>query len=152
MHLKANIDLFSVNSGRQNKPTSVYDKSAFFLVGLIVGLIILFALLVPWKRFPHMYKLWSNKKFLTTAHPWYGGHSISISACGVWGARDGVQVSRRELHTHIHLNQVRVEFLSYIKLKKKCFLEIYMDNFIMEHVSNHLMKSLTHVPLYYFED
>lgn len=57
MHLKANIDLFSVNSGRQNKPTSVYDKSAFFLVGLIVGLIILFALLVPWKRFPHMYKL-----------------------------------------------------------------------------------------------
>ena len=30
MHLKANIDLFSVNSGRQNKPTSVYDKSAFF--------------------------------------------------------------------------------------------------------------------------
>lgn len=57
MHLKANIDLFSVNSGRQNKPMSVYDKSAFFLVGLIVGLIILFALLVPWKRFPHMYKL-----------------------------------------------------------------------------------------------
>ena len=29
---------------------------------------------------------------------------VSISTCGVWGARAGVQVSRRELHTHIHLD------------------------------------------------
>ena len=27
-----------------------------------------------------------------------------ISACGMWRARAGVQVSRRELHTHIHLD------------------------------------------------
>ena len=31
-------------------------------------------------------------------------HSTSISACGVWGVRIGVQVSRRKLYTHIHLN------------------------------------------------
>ena len=40
----------------------------------------------------------------TTAHPWCDGHSKSISACGVWGAKAGVQVSRGELHTHIHLD------------------------------------------------
>ena len=32
------------------------------------------------------------------------GHSTSISACGVWGIRVGIQVSRREFHTHIHLD------------------------------------------------
>ena len=35
---------------------------------------------------------------LTTIHPWCDGHSTSINACGVWGVRVGVQVSRRELH------------------------------------------------------
>ena len=39
-----------------------------------------------------------------TAHPWCSGHSTSINTCGVWGARVGVQVSRRELHTNIHLD------------------------------------------------
>ena len=34
--------------------------------------------------------------------------------CGVWGARNGVQVSRSEFHTHIHLNYAIVEFLSCI--------------------------------------
>ena len=38
------------------------------------------------------------------------GHSTSISVCGVWEARVGVLVSRRELHTHIHLDYSRVEF------------------------------------------
>ena len=56
---------------------------------------------------------------VTTAHPWCDGHSTSISACGVWGVRAGVQVTRRELHTYIHLNWVRVEFLSCKKKKKK---------------------------------
>ena len=46
----------------------------------------------------------------TTAHPWWYGHSTSMSACGVWGIRVGVQVSRSELHTHIHLNYIIVEF------------------------------------------
>ena len=40
----------------------------------------------------------------TIVHPWCGGHSTSINACGVWGVRVGVQVSRREFHTYIHLN------------------------------------------------
>ena len=55
----------------------------------------------------------------TTAHPQCGGHSISISTCGVWEVRARVQVSRRELHTHIHLDQDRVEILPCIKKKKK---------------------------------
>ena len=41
---------------------------------------------------------------ITTAHPWCDGHSTSISAYGMWGARVRVQVSRRELHTHIYLD------------------------------------------------
>ena len=41
-----------------------------------------------------------------------------LSAYGMWGVRAGVQVSRRELHTYIHLDYVRVEFLSCIKKKK----------------------------------
>ena len=44
-----------------------------------------------------------------------GGHSTSINACRVWVARAGVQVSRREFHTHIHLDYVRLEILSCIK-------------------------------------
>ena len=40
----------------------------------------------------------------TTAYPWYDGHSTNISACGVWRARAGVQVSKRKPHTHIYLN------------------------------------------------
>ena len=32
--------------------------------------------------------------------------------------RDGVQVPRKESHTHIYLNYTRVKFLSYEKKKK----------------------------------
>ena len=49
-------------------------------------------------------ELLKKKKKLTTAHPWCGGQSISISVCGVWGARARVQVSTKEFHTHIHLD------------------------------------------------
>ena len=45
-----------------------------------------------------------NNEVNTTAHPWCDGYSTSISTYGVWGARVGVQVSKRELHTHIHLD------------------------------------------------
>ena len=40
-----------------------------------------------------------------------------LSACGMWeeGAKVDIQVSKREFHIHIHLDYVRVEFLSYIK-------------------------------------
>ena len=39
-----------------------------------------------------------------TSHTWCNGHSTSINACEVWGVRTGVQVFRRELHTHIYLD------------------------------------------------
>ena len=52
------------------------------------------------------------------AHPWFGGYSTSIYDCGVWGVRAGIQVSRREFHTHIHLDWTRVKLLSCIKKKK----------------------------------
>ena len=51
-------------------------------------------------------------------HPWCSGHSISINICEVWSVRAGVQVSKRELYTHIHLDYVRVEILSCIKKEK----------------------------------
>ena len=35
------------------------------------------------------------------------------------GERAGVQISKRKLHTHIHLDLVKVEFLSCIKNKVK---------------------------------
>ena len=57
----------------------------------------------------------SKKKINTTTHFWYGDHSTSISVCRVWEARVRVQVFRREFHTHIHLDYVRVKFLSCIK-------------------------------------
>ena len=54
---------------------------------------------------------------INTIHPQCGGHSTSINTYGVWGVRARVQVSRREFHTYIHLNQTRVEFLSCKKKK-----------------------------------
>ena len=38
---------------------------------------------------------------------------------GCGGIRVGVQVSKREFHTHIHLDYVRIKFISCIKKKKK---------------------------------
>ena len=37
----------------------------------------------------------------------------------MWEARVGVQVSRKEFHTYIHLDYDKVDFLSCIKKKKK---------------------------------
>ena len=56
---------------------------------------------------------------ITTVHLWCDGHSTSVSVCGVWGIRTEVQVFMRKLHTHIHLDYVKVEILSCIKKKKK---------------------------------
>ena len=39
--------------------------------------------------------------------------------CGVWEAKAEVQVSKREVHIHIHLDYAKVEFLSCIKKIKK---------------------------------
>ena len=43
---------------------------------------------------------------------------LEFNSHGVWEARARVQVSMRELHTHIHLDYVRVEILSCKKKKK----------------------------------
>ena len=37
----------------------------------------------------------------------------------MWGVRAEIQVSKRELHTHIQLDYAKVETLSCIKKKKK---------------------------------
>ena len=57
-------------------------------------------------------------KIVTTVHPWCDSHFTSISACGVWRARAGVQVSKKELHTHIRLDYARIEILSHIYIYK----------------------------------
>ena len=54
-----------------------------------------------------------------TTHLWYGDHFISINASEVWGVRVRVQVFRREIHTHIHLDYAKIEILSCIKKIKK---------------------------------
>ena len=46
-------------------------------------------------------------------------HSISISVCKVSEVRSGIQVSKRELHTHIHLDYVKIKIISYKKNNKK---------------------------------
>ena len=48
----------------------------------------------------------------------YTQASRSISVCEMWGVRVGIQVFKRELHTHIHLDYAKVEILSYKKNKK----------------------------------
>ena len=45
--------------------------------------------------------------------------ALEFNSHGVWEVRAGVQVSMRELHTHIHLDYVRVEILS---CKKKILM------------------------------
>ena len=42
--------------------------------------------------------------WITIAYLWYDSHSTSINACEVWGVGTGVKVSRRNLHTHLHIN------------------------------------------------
>ena len=44
------------------------------------------------------------KEYKITAHFWCYDHSTSISVCEIWEARVRIQVSKREFHTHIHLN------------------------------------------------
>ena len=36
------------------------------------------------------------------------------SACGMWGIRVGVQIFKREFHTYIPLDSVKIEFLFYM--------------------------------------
>ena len=57
----------------------------------------------------------THTHMLTTAYSWCDGYSTSINDCGVWEVRAEVQVSKRELQRHIHIDYIRIEFLSYIK-------------------------------------
>ena len=41
---------------------------------------------------------------ITTAHFWYDSHSTSINTCEMLGTKIEVQVSKKELHTHLHLD------------------------------------------------
>ena len=54
-------------------------------------------------------------KCKNTMHPWCDNHSTSISAYRVWETRVLVQVSKKKLHIHIHLNWTGVKFLFCIK-------------------------------------
>ena len=42
---------------------------------------------------------------------------LRIRVCRVWREKTGVQVFRRKLHSHIHLDYTRIEF--YLSQKKK---------------------------------
>ena len=61
---------------------------------------------------------------ITTAHLWCNGHFISINIC-------------REFHIYIRLDQIRVEFLSYIKKRKKRKKNIFI----------HYKKKMTNIIL-----
>ena len=65
-------------------------------------------------------------------HFWRDGHFTNISSCRMWRARVGIQVFRRKFHTHIHLDQVRIKFLSCKKIikKKKKKLKVVTQNHI----------------------
>ena len=70
----------------------------------------------------------------TTAHLQCNSHSINISTYRVQGVRvrARVQVSRNEIHTHIYLDQVIVEFLSCIKIKiKTYYLKVMLQSQII---------------------
>ena len=56
---------------------------------------ITFQLLDIYRRAQNIY---SHVIYITTAHPWCGGHSISINVCGVWEVRAGVYI-----HVYIHV-------------------------------------------------
>ena len=58
-------------------------------------------------------------------HSWQNGHFTSISACRMWGVRAEIQVFKRKLYIHIHLDYVRVKFIS---CKKKRYTTIQYYN------------------------
>ena len=50
----------------------------------------------------------------------------------MWGERTEVQVSRREFHTYIYLDKVKIEFLSCIK-KMHIYIYIYYESYPINH-------------------
>lgn len=66
---------------------------------------------------------------ITIAHFWCGGHFTNINACGVCKVRVGVQVSRKKLRTHIHLDYVGVKILSCIKKERWDYFTTFWNFF-----------------------
>ena len=73
-------------------------------------------------------------RYVTTAHPWCGGHLTNINACGVLGVRVRVQVSKKELHTHIHLDYAK---LYLVKKKRKKKVMRYVATLYLHKFSSH---------------
>ena len=72
--------------------------------------------------------------FVYTAYSWCSGHSISINVFRVWGTRDMIQVSKNELHIHIHLDYVRIKYYLYVphgSLKKKNLFYVLASLFLL---------------------
>ena len=42
-----------------------------------------------------------HQQIITTVHPWCGGHSTNINACGVSGQGQGLSLQEEALHTYI---------------------------------------------------
>ena len=61
----------------------------------------------------------------------------------MWGERTEVQVSRREFHTYIYLDKVKIEFLSCIK-KMHIYIYIYIMNLI-QLITKHKKRELKNI-------
>ena len=59
---------------------------------------------------------------MTIAYLWCGSYSTSINTYGMWMTRAGVQVSKSEFYTQIHLDYAKVEILFCIKKKKDSWI------------------------------
>ena len=76
----------------------------------------------------------------TIVHPWYSGHSTNIIA---YGGKDRVKVSKKEFHTHIHLDQGKVEILSCIKIKIIIINEKYYKFYFQKKILQQKVYILT---------
>ena len=57
---------------------------------------------------------------------------------GALGTRVRVQVSKREFHTYIHLDETKVEFLSY---NKYIYIYIYISNTHQPNVKSRALEA-----------
>ena len=82
--------------------------------------------LIIWWNLPIIFIVISNYKSYVDHHTPSAQWLLHKYKC-LWGVEDKgwVQVSRREFHTHIHLDYTRVEFLSYIYIYIKLCSKIY---------------------------
>lgn len=69
----------------------------------------------------------------------------TISVCRVWEVRAEIQIFKTELHTHICLNYIKIEFLSY---KKKILQSIFFHS-IIKKIKQEVISVLTWLDTYY---